>query len=164
VVAGPEHAASLAWQEVVRSGNRGSSAGTHGCYGDCPSTGDCAVAPYASGMTAQVTVGPEEVRIEISDSDALPSQRRVVRIPLAAIRSIGTDARSAGRGLSALTRTAVALTGVRTGSIVHEGRRYLLAYRPGSPTVTLELDRAGFPEVGYDAVVIGVDPASAEPA
>ena len=42
------------------------------------------------------------------------------------------------------------------------GRRYLVAYRPGGPTVTLEIDRERFPEVGYDAVVLGVDPDAVE--
>ena len=67
-----------------------------------------------------------------------------------------------GEGLTALASVAGSLTGVRTGSVIHEGRRFFLAYRPGGSTVTLELDREHFPEIDYDAIVLGVDPSSVE--
>jgi hypothetical protein len=112
-------------------------------------------------MAASVTVGTEEITIQLSGWNALPSLRRIVRIPLAAVRSIRTERFTADDGP---VRTGVSgpLTGVRSGSVVRGGRRYLLAYRPGVPTVTLELDRDRFPEVGYDAVVLGVDPGAVE--
>jgi len=113
-------------------------------------------------MAASVIVGPEEITIELSGWNALPAFRRAVRIPLAAIRSIRTERFPDGDELPGLAGVAGPLTGVRTGSVVHDGRRLFLAYRPGGSTVTLELDRERFPEVDYDAVVLGVDPASVE--
>ena len=113
-------------------------------------------------MAASVTVGRDEITIELSGWNALPSLRRIVRIPLAAVRSIRTEGFAAEDGGQVRTGVSGPLTGVRSGSLVREGRRYLLAYRPGRPTVTLELDRERFPEVGYDAVVLGVDAAAVE--
>ena len=113
-------------------------------------------------MAASVTVGRDEITIELSGWNALPSLRRIIRIPLAAVRSIRTEGFAAEDGVQVRTGVSGPLTGVRSGSLVREGRRYLLAYRPGRPTVTLELDRERFPEVGYDAVVLGVDPAAVE--
>jgi hypothetical protein len=102
-----------------------------------------------------VTVGQDEITIELSGPNTPLSLRRSVRIPLAAIRSIKTEQGTAS--LSLLTRVAGPLSGVRFGSVIHEGRRLLLAYRPGSPPVTLELDREHYPGLDYDAVVLGVD-------
>lgn len=113
-------------------------------------------------MAALVIVGQDEITIKLSGWNALPSLRRTIRIPLAAIRSIKTERLSEGESLSALASVAGPLTGVRTGSVAHEGRRFFLAYRPGGSTVTLELDRESFPEVDYDTVVLGVDPSSVE--
>ena len=113
-------------------------------------------------MAASVTVGTDEITIQLSGWNALPSLRRIIRIPLAAVRSIRTEGFEADDGGQVRTGVSGPLTGVRSGSLVREGRRYLLAYRPGSPTVTLELDRSQFPDVGYDAVVLGVDPAAVE--
>ena len=111
-------------------------------------------------MAAVVVVGPEEITIELSGWNALPALRRILHIPLAAIRSIKTERLPASEGLSALASVAGSLTGVRTGSVIHDGRRFFLAYRPGGSTVTLELDREHFPEIDYDAIVLGVDPSS----
>jgi hypothetical protein len=111
-------------------------------------------------VAAVVVVGHEEISIELSGWNAVPSLRRILRIPVAAIRSIKTERLPDGEGLSALANVSGPLTGVRTGSVIHEGRRFFLAYRPGGSTVTLELDREQFPEVGYDAIVLGVDPSS----
>jgi hypothetical protein len=111
-------------------------------------------------MAASVVVGHEEITIELSGWNALPSLRRIIHVPLAAIRSIKTERLPEGEGLAALASVAGTLTGVRTGTVIHEGRRFFLAYRPGTATVTLELDREGFPDVDYDAVVLGVDPSS----
>jgi hypothetical protein len=111
-------------------------------------------------MAASVVVGRDEITIELSGWNALPALRKIVRIPLAAIRSIKTERLPESEALTALTSVAGSLTGVRTGSVIHEGRRFFLAYRPGSATVTLDLDREQFPEVGYDAVVLGIDPSS----
>jgi hypothetical protein len=111
-------------------------------------------------MAATVIVGPEEITIELSGWNSLPSLKRILRIPIAAIRSIKTERLPEAEGLSALASVSGSLTGVRTGSVIHEGRRFFLAYRPGSATVTLELDREHFPEVDYDAIVLGVDPSS----
>jgi hypothetical protein len=113
-------------------------------------------------MAASVIVGPEEITIELSGWNALPALRRIVRIPLAAVRSIRTERFPEGQELPELAGVAGPLTGVRTGSVVHDGKRLFLAYRPGGSTVTLELDREHFPEVDYDAVVLGVDPGSVE--
>ncbi len=113
-------------------------------------------------MAAQVIVGQDEITIELSGWNALPSLRRIIRIPLAAIRSIRTDQLPESESLSAIASVAGPLTGVRTGSVVHDGRRVFLAYRPGASTVTLEIDREHFPEVDYDSVVLGVDPSSVE--
>jgi hypothetical protein len=113
-------------------------------------------------MAALVIVGPDEITIELSGWNALPSLRRIIRIPLAAIRSIRTDRLPASENLSAIASVAGPLTGVRTGSVVHNGLRVFLAYRPGGSTVTLELDREHFPEIDYDSVVLGVDPSSVE--
>ena len=113
-------------------------------------------------MAASVTVGKDELRIELSGWNALPSLRRIVRIPLASIRSIRTERFSVDSEQDVRTGVAATLTGVRSGSLARDGRRYLLAYRPGGPTVTLEIDRERFPEVGYDAVVLGVDPDAVE--
>ena len=113
-------------------------------------------------MAASVIVGPDEITIQLSGWNALPSLRRIVRIPLAAVRSVRTERFAAEDGGPVRTGVSGPLTGVRSGSVVREGRRYLLAYRPGVPTVTLELDRGRFPEVGYDAVVLGVDPDAVE--
>jgi len=113
-------------------------------------------------MAASVIVGPEEITIELSGWNALPALRRIVRIPLAAIRSIRTERFPEGQELPELAGVAGPLTGVRTGSVIHDGKRLFLAYRPGGSTVTLELDRERFPEVDYDAVVLGVDPGSVE--
>jgi hypothetical protein len=111
-------------------------------------------------MAALVVVGPEEITIELSGWNALPSLRRILHVPLAAIRSIKTERLPDSEALSALASVSGSLTGVRTGSVVHDGRRFFLAYRPGGSTVTLELDRERFPEVDYDAIVLGVDPSS----
>ena len=113
-------------------------------------------------MAALVVVGQDQITIELSGWNALPSLRRVIRIPLEAIRSIRTERLPEGESLSAIASVAGPLTGVRTGSVIHDGRRVFLAYRPGSSTVTLELDREHFPEIDYDAVVLGVDPSSVE--
>lgn len=113
-------------------------------------------------MAALVIVGQDEVTIELTGWNALPSLRRNIRIPLAAIHSIRTDQLAEDEGMSAIASVAGPLTGVRTGSVVRDGRRVFLAYRPGGSTVTLELDREHFPEVGYDSVVLGVDPSSVE--
>ena len=113
-------------------------------------------------MAAQVIVGREEITIELSGWNALPSLRRIIRIPLAAIRSIRTDRLPESQSLSAIASVAGPLTGVRTGSVIDNGRRVFLAYRPGGSTVTLDLDREHFPEVDYDSVVLGVDPSSVE--
>jgi hypothetical protein len=113
-------------------------------------------------MAASVTVGRDEITIQLSGWNALPSLRRIVRIPLAAVRSVRTERFAADDGGPARTGVSGPLTGVRSGSLMREGRRYLLAYRPGGPTVTLEIDRERFPEVGYDAVVLGVDPDAVE--
>jgi hypothetical protein len=112
-------------------------------------------------MAAWVTVGADEIRIELTGWNALPSLRRTVRIPVGAVRSIRTE-RFPVEVEGAHTGVSATLTGVRSGSLARDGRRYLLAYRPGVPTVTLELDRARFPELGYDAVVLGVDPEAVE--
>ena len=108
-------------------------------------------------------VGRDEITIQLSGWNALPSLRRIVRIPLAAVRSIRTErfgvdgtATAANRGLGPASPASARARSRATGS------RYLLAYRPGGPTVTLELDRERFPEVGYDAVVLGVDPDAVE--
>ena len=111
-------------------------------------------------MATTVIVGPDEITIELSGWNALPSLRRSIRIPLAAIRAIRTDRVPESESLSAIASVAGPLTGVRTGSLVHDGRRVFLAYRPGGSTVTLDLDREQFPDVDYDSVVLGVDPSS----
>ncbi len=113
-------------------------------------------------MAASVTIGTDELTIELSGWNALPSLRRVVRIPLAAIRSVRTERFTPAGRSPARTGLSGPLTGIRSGSLVENGRRYLLAYRPGEPTVTLELDREQFPEVGYDAVVLGVEPGAVD--
>ena len=72
-------------------------------------------------MAAQVIVGQDEITIELSGWNALPSLRRIIRIPLAAIRSIRTDQLPESESLSAIASVAGPLTGVRTGSVVlHE--------------------------------------------
>ena len=113
-------------------------------------------------MAASVIVGRDAITIQLSGWNALPSLRRIVRIPLEAIRSVRTEHFSDDGGGPARTGVSGPLTGVRSGSYVRNGRRYLLAYQPGRPTVTLELDREQFPQVGYDAVVLGVEPDSVE--
>jgi len=114
-------------------------------------------------MAASVTVGEDEITIQLSGWNALPALRRIVRIPVAAVRSVRTEPFAPEEdGGPARTGVSAPLTGVRSGSYVHDGRRYLLAYQPGRPTVTLELDRELFPEIGYDAVVLGVEPDSVE--
>jgi len=112
-------------------------------------------------MAASVIVGRDAITIQLSGWNSLPSLRRVVRIPLAAIRSVRTE-RFVDEGASARTGVSVPLTGVRSGTYMRDGRRYLLAYQPGRPTVTIELDRQQFPDIGYDAVVLGVEPDSVE--
>jgi hypothetical protein len=113
-------------------------------------------------MAASVIVGKDAITIQLSGWNSLPSLRRVVRIPLAAIRSVRTERFVDDGGGPARTGVSGPLTGVRSGTYVREGRRYLLAYQPGRPTVTLELDRQEYPDVGYDAVVLGVEPDSVE--
>jgi hypothetical protein len=113
-------------------------------------------------MAASVTVGREEITIQLSGWNSLPSLRRIVRIPLAAVRSVRAERFSTEDAGPARTGISGPLTGVRSGSYVRNGRRYLIAYQPGRPTVTLELDRERFPEVRYDAVVLGVEPDSVE--
>ena len=113
-------------------------------------------------MAAVVVVGSGEITIELSGWNALPTMRRTIHIPLAAIRAIRTERLPESESLSAIASVAGPLTGVRTGSVVHSGRRVFLAYRPGGSTVTLELDRQRFPELDYDTVVLGVDPSSVE--
>jgi hypothetical protein len=113
-------------------------------------------------MAASVTVGRNEITIQLSGWNALPAFRRIVRIPVAAVRSVRTETFAPEDGGTVRTGISAPLTGVRSGSYVRNGRRYLLAYQPGRPTVTLELDRAQYPEIGYDAVVLGVEPDSVE--
>ncbi len=113
-------------------------------------------------MAASITVGKDEITIQLSGWNALPALRRIVRIPIAAVRSVRTERFAADSGGAARTGVSGPLTGVRSGSYVRDGRRYLLAYQPGRPTVTLELDREHFPEIGYDAVVLGVEPDAVE--
>jgi hypothetical protein len=113
-------------------------------------------------MAASVTIHRDEITIQLSGWNALPSLRRIFHIPLAAIRSVRTERFSEDERDGARTGVGGPLTGIRTGSLVRDGRRYLLAYRLGGPTVTLELDREGFPWVGYDVVVLGVEPEAVE--
>jgi hypothetical protein len=113
-------------------------------------------------VAASVIVGRDAITIHLSGWNSLPSLRRIVRIPLAAISSVRTERFvDDGRG-PARTGVSGPLTGVRSGLLVRDGRRYLLAYQPGRPTVTLEIDRSQYPEIGYDAVVVGVEPSSVE--
>ena len=114
-------------------------------------------------MAASVTVGRNEITILLSGWNALPALKRIVRIPVSAVRSVRTDTFPPDDdGGAVRTGLSAPLTGVRSGSYVRDGRRYLLAYQPGRPTVTLELDREHYPEIGYDAVVLGVEPESVE--
>jgi hypothetical protein len=113
-------------------------------------------------MAASVTVGRNEITIQLSGWNALPALRRIVRIPVAAVRSVRTETFAPEDGGTVRTGISAPLTGVRSGLYVRNGRRYLLAYQPGRPTVTLELDREQYPEIGYDAVVLGVEPDSVE--
>src|SRR5262249_61560317 len=112
-------------------------------------------------MAASVTVGTDEITIQLSGWNALPALRRIVRIPVAAVRSVRTERFAAEDGGPARTGVSGPLTGVRSGSYVRDGRRYLLAYQPGRPTVTLELGPEHFPAIGYDAAVPGAEPRSA---
>jgi len=114
-------------------------------------------------MTALVNVGEDEITIELSGSAALPLLRRTVRIPLLAIRSVSTNPPTDNPGLSLLANVAGPLTAARSGSVVHEGRHLLLVYTPGDSTMTLQLNRERFPTVEYDAVVLRIDPSTAEP-
>ena len=107
-------------------------------------------------------VGKDEITIQLSGWNALPSLRRIVRIPLAAVRSIRTERFAADDGGPVRTGSRARSPAYARARYARDGRRYLLAYRPGAPTVTLELDREHFPEVGYDAVVLGVDPDAVE--
>src|SRR5262249_2420399 len=113
-------------------------------------------------MAASVTVGTDEITIQLSGWNALPALRRIVRIPVAAVRSVRTEKFGTEDGGPARTGVSGPLTGVRSGSSGRDGRRSLLAYQPGRPTVTLELDSEHYPEIGYDAVVLGVEPDSVE--
>jgi hypothetical protein len=113
-------------------------------------------------MAASITVGRNEITIQLSGWNALPALRRIVRIPVSAVRSVRTETFAPDDGVAVRTGISGPLTGVRSGSYVRDGRRYLLAYQPGRPTVTLELDRENYPEIGYDAVVLGVEPESVE--
>ena len=100
-------------------------------------------------MATIVTVGPKEITIKLSGLNALPTFRRSVHIPLAAVRTVrsegATDENPRGFG---------ALTGIRSGIVKRNGRKVLVACRPDRPTVTLELDRNAYPEVGFDTIVL----------
>jgi hypothetical protein len=100
-------------------------------------------------MAAVVTVGPEEITIRLSGLDALPSFRRSVHIPLAAVRTIRSEGTAdAGPGRFG------ALAGIRSGIVKRNGRKVLVACLPDRPTVTLELDRDAYPDVDFDTVVL----------
>jgi hypothetical protein len=100
-------------------------------------------------MGAIVTVGPEEITIRLSGLNVLPTFRRSVHIPLAAVRTIRSEgAADANPGKFG------ALTGVHSGIVRRNGRKVLVACRPDRPTVTLELDRDTYPDVGFDTVVL----------
>ena len=100
-------------------------------------------------MGAIVTVGPEEITIRLSGLNALPTFRRSVHIPLAAIRTIWSEG-----AVDTQPGSFGALTGIRSGIVRRNGRKVLVACRPDRPAVTLELDRDAYPDVGFDSVVL----------
>jgi len=106
------------------------------------------------GVGALVTVGAEEINIELSGLNSLSLRRRLVRIPIGAVMSIRA---SADEPDTIVAGIATPLTGVRTGVLERDGRSVLVVVKPGHPTVTFELDRIAFPELQFDTVVLPID-------
>lgn len=105
-------------------------------------------------MGALVTVGPDDINIELSGLNSLSLRRRLVRIPIQAVTSIRATADEPD---TIVTGIATPLTGVRTGVLEQDGRNVLVVVKPGHPTVTFELDRTAFPELQFDKVVLPID-------
>lgn len=103
---------------------------------------------------ALVTVGPDDINIELSGLNSLSLRRRLVRIPIRAVTSIRATADEPD---TIVTGIATPLTGVRTGVLEREGRNVLVVVKPGHPTVTFELDRTAYPELQFDTVVLPID-------
>jgi len=101
-----------------------------------------------------VTVGREEINIELSGLNSLSLRRRLVRIPIGAVTSIRA---SAAEPDTIVAGIATPLTGVRTGVLERDGRSVLVVVKPGHPTVTFELDRVAFPDLQFDTVVLPID-------
>lgn len=106
-------------------------------------------------MAANVTVGTEEITVTLSGLTALQTFRRSVHIPLAAIKTIRSEG-AAGTG-DQQQGNFEALTGIRSGIVKRDGRKVLLAHQSDRPTLTLELDRDAYPDVGFDTVILAAD-------
>jgi hypothetical protein len=105
-------------------------------------------------VAALVTIGSESIMIQLSGLNAIATRRRRVEIPLAAITAIRAIGELPDRRLSSISAP---LTGTRSGVLECDGVSVLLVCRPGQPTITLDLDRATYPEIGFDRVVLSAD-------
>lgn len=112
-------------------------------------------------MAATVRLSDEAIRIGFTGLAALATRRRTLSIPMGAVRSIRTASPPTG---TEDVGPVSPLSGLRAGVVRREGRVHLLAFRPGRPTMTIELDRDAYPEVRFDTLVVSVDDAGADRA
>ncbi len=105
-------------------------------------------------MSLAVTVDPEWIEIRLSGLSAISAGRRTIRVPWLAVDSVRTEPFAVrGRGVAPQP-----LRGTLVRSLTIDRRRFLLCYRDGEPTLTLELDRTRAPRLPFDVIVLGVGP------
>jgi hypothetical protein len=106
-------------------------------------------------MPLAVTLDPEWIEIRLTGLSSVSAARRTVRVPWSAVRSVRTEPFSQLGRRRTLPRP---LGGTLVRTLKVDGRRYLLCYREGDPTLTLDLDRERVPTLRFDVIVMGVGP------
>lgn len=109
-------------------------------------------------MARTVQVTEDAVVVRLTGWTAMAALKRVVRVPLRAIRSVSTG-RYGPTGLR-LAGTAIPWTDIRAGRFRRNGRWTFLSFDDRDRVVTLELDRT-VPGVSFDVVAVGVDDPAA---
>lgn len=109
-------------------------------------------------MARSVQVTDDAVVVGLTGWTAIAALRRVVRVPLRAIRSVSTE-RYGAAGFR-LAGTSIPWTDIRAGRFRRGGRWTFLSFDDRDRVLTLELDRT-MPGAGYDVVAVGVDDPAA---
>ena len=105
-------------------------------------------------MSLTVRVDPEWLEIRFRGLSAVSAGRRTIRVPWLAVTSVRTEPFVMRGHIAPLPP----LSGTLVRALTIEGRRFLLCYRDGEPTLTLELDRELAPHLPFDVIVLGVGP------